>query len=201
MPLLQITQYTSPTDNAYQIWANYIDSIQLRVVGPRENYEATVRETLAGINPNLTPIKMLKFEDQVGTGFNTQRLIARLTDLYAALALILASIGLYGVAAYMVARRTAEIGIRMALGASRTKVVGSVFSSAMVPIGFGMAIGVPVALAAGRAIASQLFGVTAFDVKALVLAIAALTASALLAATLPARRAASIDPLRALRTE
>ena len=201
LPLLQFPHYTSPTDNAYQIWANYIDSIQLRVVGPPEQFEPVVRETLAGINPNLTPIKMLKFEDQVGTVFNTQRLIARLTTLYAILALVLASIGLYGVAAYMVARRTTEIGIRMALGAQRTNVVAIVLRSAMTPIAAGLLIGVPVVLGAGRAIASQLFGVTNYDPLILAAAMAALIASAILAAIIPARRAASIDPLQALRTE
>ena len=201
MPLMQIARYTSATDNAYQAWANYIDSIQLRVVGEPENYEPVVRETLAGINPNLTPVKMLKFEDQVATGFNTQRLIARLTTLYAILALVLASIGLYGVAAYMVARRTTEIGIRMALGAQRTNIVALVLRSAMTPIAVGLLVGIPVVLAAGKAIASQLFGVRNYDPVILTAAIAALTSSAILAAIIPASRAASVDPLRALRME
>ncbi|MGB2887447.1 MAG: ABC transporter permease [Candidatus Acidiferrales bacterium] len=201
IPLLQTVHYKASTDNAYQIWGNYIDSIQLRVAGRPENFEAAVRQTLANIDPNMTVIKMLKFEDQVGRGLDSPRLIARLTTLYAILAVILASIGLYGVAAYMVARRTTEIGIRIALGAPRANVVAIVLRSAMAPIASGLLIGVPVALGGGRAIASQLFGVRGYDPLVLSTAIAALTISAVLAAIIPARRAASIDPLRALRLE
>ena len=201
VPLLQIAQYKSPTDNAYQIWANYIDSIQLRVVGQPETFEPLVRQILAGINPNLTATKILKFEDQIGTGFNSQRLIARLTTLYAVLALVLAAIGLYGVAAYLVARRTTEIGIRMALGAQRSNVVTMMLQSALTPIAVGLLLGLPLVLGLGRAIASQLFGVASYDPLILSGAIAALTVAAVLAAIVPARRAASIDPLQALRME
>lgn len=201
IPLLQTVRYQAPTDNAYQTWANYIDSIQLRVTGRPENFEEVVRQTLADIDPNMTAIKMTKFEDQIGAGFDSQRLIARLTTLYASLALILASIGLYGVAAHMVARRTAEIGIRMALGAQPANVVATVLRSAMAPVGVGLLIGVPAVFGAGRAIASQLFGVSSYDPLVIGAAIAALSVSSALAAIIPARRAASIDPLKALRME
>jgi ABC-type antimicrobial peptide transport system permease subunit len=127
--------------------------------------------------------------------------MAQLTSLYGIVALILASIGLYGVAAYMVARRTSEIGIRMALGAQRGSVIGMVLQSAMQPIGLGLMVGVPVALIGGHAIASQLFGVKGYDPLILTGAVGVLTAAAVLAAIIPARRAASIDPIRALRNE
>jgi ABC-type antimicrobial peptide transport system permease subunit len=201
MPLLQIAHYSSDTDNAYQIWANCIDSVQLRVIGHAEPYEPMVRETLANVNPNLSPTKVVKFEDQISTGFNTERLIACLTGLYALLALVLAAIGLYGVAAYLVIRRTTEIGVRMALGAKRSDVVAMVVCSVMTPILTGLAIGMPAAFAAGRGMASQLFGVKDYDPMVLIAAVAALSLSAFLAAIVPARRAVAIDPLEALRME
>jgi predicted permease len=201
MPLLQIETYKESDDQAYQIWANYIDSIQLRVVGRPENFQRAVQQTLTDIDPNLTVRKMMTFQDLVDGSFNSSRLMAQLTTVYGILALVLASIGLYGVAAYTVARRTSEIGIRMALGAQRASVIGMVLRGAMQPIAFGLLVGVPVALAGGHAIASQLFGVKAYDPLVLAGAVAVLAAAAILAAIIPARRAASIDPIRALRTE
>jgi predicted permease len=201
LPILQTAHYKSPTDNAYQIWGSYIDGIQLRLAGRPESFEVSVRQTLASIDPNLTPLKILKFEDQVGAGFNSSRLIARLTALYALLALALASIGLYGVAAYMATRRTAEIGIRMTLGAQRANVLAILLRSALAPIAAGILIGIPLVFGTGRAIASLLFGVRSYDPLALIIAIAALMTSAVLAVIIPARRAASIDPIRALRRE
>jgi predicted permease len=201
MPLLQVETYKDSDDQAYQIWANYIDSIQLRVTGRPENYERSVQQVLADIDPNLTVRRMMSFEDLVSGSFNSPRLMAQLTAVYGILALVLASIGLYGVAGYGVARRTSEIGIRMALGAQRVSVVGLVLKSAMQPIGLGLVVGVPVALAGGHAIASQLYGVKGYDPLVLAGAVAVLAAAAVLAAIVPARRAASIDPIRALRTE
>lgn len=119
LPLLQTVTYEDSTQNAYQSWANYIDGIQVHVAGRPESLQAEVRNALAEIDPNLTVIKMTNFEEQVDSRLNSQRLIAQLTSLYGVLALALAGVGLYGVAAYMVARRTSEIGLRMALGADR----------------------------------------------------------------------------------
>jgi predicted permease len=201
MPLLQMETYKDSDDQAYQIWANYIDTIQLRVTGRPENYQRAVQQTLADIDPNLTVRRMMSFDDLVSGSFNSPRLIAQLTTVYGVLALVLASMGLYGVAAYTVARRTSEIGIRMALGAQRASVVGMVLRSAMQPIALGLVVGVPVALAGGHAIASQLYGVKGYDPLVLAGAVTVLAAAAGLASILPARRAASIDPIRALRTE
>src|ERR1700719_1453794 len=127
--------------------------------------------------------------------------MAQLTTVYGVVALLLAAIGLYGVAAYTVARRTSEIGIRMALGAQRSSVVRVMLNSAMQPIGLGLLVGVPMALAGGHAIASQLFGVKGYDPLVLTGAVGALALAAVLAAVIPARRAATIDPIKALRTE
>ena len=201
LPLLQTVTYEDPTQKAYQIWGNYIDGVQLHVAGRPENVQTRVRNALAEIDPNLTAIKITNLEEQLDSRLNSQRLIAQLTSLYGALALILACVGLYGVAAYTVARRTNEIGLRMAIGANSKQVLTMVLRSAMAPIVLGLGIGIPVVIAAGHAIASQLYGVKSYDPVIFGLAIVVLAFSAALAAVIPALRAASIDPMRALRTE
>ena len=130
-----------------------------------------------------------------------ERLIARLAEVFGLLALILACLGLYGVTAYAVTRRTNEIGIRMALGADRRNVLALVLRGALVQLGIGLAIGIPVALASGLVLASQLYGVKSYDPSILTLAAVILTACALLAASVPARHATKVDPLIALRYE
>jgi ABC-type antimicrobial peptide transport system permease subunit len=121
--------------------------------------------------------------------------------LFGALALVLASVGLYGVTSYAVARRTSEIGLRMALGADRSNVLRLVLRGAFVQVGIGLAIGIPIALAGGRIMADQLFGVRAYDPLSIAIAILVLSAAAALAGFIPARRAASIEPMVALRIE
>ena len=138
---------------------------------------------------------------QVADNFNGERLISRLTGLFGLLALALASVGLYGITAYSVARRTNEIGVRMALGANRGNVVSLVMSRALLLVAVGLAIGIPVALLGGRLMRSQLFGVRTYDPLTLAGAVFVLAAFASLAGFIPARRAASIEPMNALRQE
>jgi predicted permease len=183
------------------IYSEYLGDIELRVAGKPQNLESAVRDTLAELDPNLTVLSVVSLNEQIARNFNQERLIARLTELFGALALILACVGLYGVTSYMVSRRTNEIGIRMALGAERSNVVALVLKGALWQLGLGLTIGIPATLAAGRALASQLYGVKSYDPfivggAALVLALCALAA-----AFIPARRAASIDPMMALRFE
>ncbi len=185
-------------------WATgseYLGDIELRVAGKPENLEAAVRKALADINPNLTVIDMVSLTEQLTRNFNQDRLIARLTELFGLLALLLACVGLYGVTSYSVARRTSEIGIRMALGADRASVVGLILRGALVQIALGLAIGIPAALAGGKLLSSQLYGVQSRDPVILGLAAGVLAACALVAGLVPAQRAASIDPIQALRTE
>jgi len=144
---------------------------------------------------------MMSFGEQVARNFNQERLIARLTELFGALALILACIGLYGVTAYSVARRTNEIGIRMALGADRGNVLGLMLRGALAQLGLGLAVGIPAALAGGHLLANQLFGVKSYDPSILAIAAIVLTACAIFAASVPARRATKVDPMVALRYE
>jgi predicted permease len=201
LPLLQTVTYEDSTQNAYQTWANYIDGIQVHVAGRPESLQAEVRNALAEIDPNLTVIKMTNFGEQVDSRLNSQRLIAQLTSLYGVLALALAGVGLYGVAAYMVARRTSEIGLRMALGADRGNVIVMMLQHAMAPVGLGLVIGILAALAGGNLVASLLYGVKSHDPLILFVAVLVLLLSTIPAAIVPARRAASIDPIQALRTD
>jgi ABC-type antimicrobial peptide transport system permease subunit len=156
---------------------------------------------MANIDPNLTIVSLVSMDYQVRGNFNQERLISRLTTLFGALALILASVGLYGITAYSVARRTSEIGVRMALGANRGDVVGMVMRGAFSQVGPGLAIGILVALLGARLIASQLYGVKAYDPFTLTFVILVLSASAALAAFVPAQRAATIEPISALRND
>ncbi len=163
--------------------------------------EGMARRTLASIDPNLTVIHFDTYDAEVAGNFNQDRLIARLTSMFGVLALILASVGLYGVMSYFVARRTSEIGIRMALGASRSGVVAMVLRSALWQIVVGLALGVPAALLAGHLMTNLLYDVSGYDPLALLGAILALAVCATLAGFVPARRAASIEPMQALRAD
>ncbi|HEV2498654.1 MAG TPA: FtsX-like permease family protein, partial [Terriglobia bacterium] len=186
---------------SFFVGAEYIGDIELHVAGRPENLEAAVRRTLNNINPNLTILDMLSLQEQLDLNFNQDKLVARLTELFGLLALILACVGLYGVTSYSVARRTNEIGIRMALGANRGNVVWLVLREALIQLVIGLAIGIPVVLAGGKLMASQLYGVKSHNPVILVVAIVVLAACSVAAALVPSRRAASIDPMQALRME
>jgi ABC-type antimicrobial peptide transport system permease subunit len=133
--------------------------------------------------------------------FDQQRLLARLSGLFGVLALLLASIGLYGVMAYSVTQRTNEIGIRMAIGANRMHIAALILRSAFAQILLGLALGIPIAMVVGRLLRSRLYELDAIDPLSLLLPTGVLLLCALVASALPARRAASIEPLEALRTE
>jgi predicted permease len=179
----------------------YINSVTLHFQRPPQDLDAMVRRTLANINPNLTVQDLHSLDYQVADNFTQERLVARLTMLFGLLALVLASVGLYGITSYQVARRTSEIGLRMALGADRSNVVKMVMRGAFFQAGLGLAIGVPVAIIGARYMADQLYGVKSYDPVSLLIAIVVLLMSATVAGFIPARRAANIDPITALRTE
>ena len=151
------------------------------------------------VDPNLPIISIQPLHQQVSGVFTQQRLIARLTSLFGALALILASIGLYGVTAYNVGSRTSEIGVRMALGADPSDVFALILRAALALISFGLLLGIPLSLAAGRFLGSQLYGINQYDPTIIAAAILVLGVSALIAALIPAFRATSISPLQALQ--
>jgi predicted permease len=179
----------------------FVNAMVLNFNAPQQNVDALIRRTLAGIDPNLTVMDIRSLDAQVAGNFNQDRLIARLTSLFGILALILASVGLYGVMSYFVARRTGEIGIRMALGASRSGVVAMVLRGALWQILAGLALGIPAALLAGHLMNSLLYGVGSFDPIALAGATLVLGVCAAAAGFIPARRAASIEPMKALRID
>jgi macrolide transport system ATP-binding/permease protein len=179
----------------------YAGAIVIQTAHPIAGFEKIVGDTLASINPNLTVVKFQTFQQQIDDRFIEERLIARLTSLFGLLALLLAAIGLYGVTAYTVVRRTHEIGIRMALGAARSRVIGAVMRGAMLQAAAGLAIGIPVAVFCVRYVKSQLYEITSVNVPVMTVAIGVLALAAAIAGIIPARRAASIDPARALRIE
>ncbi len=161
----------------------------------------TVRATLHNLDPGIPILRLLSYSDQVSTYFTQQELVVRLTTVFGALALVLASIGLYGVTAYGVARRVPEISLRMALGADRGNVLRLILRGAFLQAGIGLAIGVPLSFAAGRLLQHTLYQTATFQPLVLLTVIALLVAATLIAALFPARRAAALDPMQALRTE
>jgi predicted permease len=169
--------------------------------GDRASVEAAMRKAMRDVDANLPITAYYTFAELESYGFIQSELLSRLCALFAFIALVLAAIGIYGVTAYSVQRRTGEIGIRMALGASRGRILREVLLQSLASCGIGLAVGIPLSYLAGRLIAQKLFGVGSFDLPVVTLAVSMLALSAALAALLPARRAASIEPMHALRSE
>jgi macrolide transport system ATP-binding/permease protein len=182
--------------------ALYADAIVLQTDRPMSDIQSLARKTLDAINPNLTVVKFQTLDEQIADRFTQDRMIAQLMTLFSILALLLATLGLYGVTAYTVARRTSEIGIRMALGANRSSVVGMIMRGAMLQTIIGLCvIGIPVAWFCVRYIESQLYETKGMDISVLAIASLILTLAAAAAGLIPAQRAASTNPSQALRTE
>ena len=201
LPEAQTSHFDTQSENAGDLWSHYLYNIVLWAPGNQPGLEAQVRKALGEIDPNLVLYSVDSYEHVLGTDFAQQNMIATLTLLFGALGLVLAAVGLYGVTAYTVEQRTGEIGVRMALGANRGNVLSMILRGAFWQVGVGLALGIPAAVGAGWAMTTQLFGVKFWDPAMLSLAAVLLALSALTAALIPARRAASLDPMRALRTE
>ncbi|HKN76425.1 MAG TPA: ABC transporter permease [Candidatus Acidoferrum sp.] len=200
-PFLQMEKYKDQADQSAEIRSNWIHDIELRVAGRPQNLQPLIREALASIDPNMPVVDMITFDEQVSRNFNQDRLMARLAGIFGLLALALACIGLYGVLAYNVARRTQEIGIRMALGAARSGILRMVLREALILAGLGVAIGIPCALAANHLLSSMLFGLKATNPVVLSVVTAFLLLVAMAAACFPAHKASAVDPMVALRHE
>jgi predicted permease len=181
--------------------SHFMNSIQLLVGGSAESLEPQIRRAVGEVDPSLTIISVQPFEQQVASNFDQQRMVANLAGTFGLIALLLAAIGLYGLTAYSVVRRTAEIGVRMALGANRMNILQLVLRGAFLQVAIGLMIGIPIAIVAGRLMAAQLFHVRSWDPVVLGGSIVALGTCAAIASVLPARRAASTEPMQALRTE
>ena len=197
----QYLSYTEPMMTSTEAGSMFMNSMILSFNRPQENADALIRQNLAAIDPNLTVMDLRTLDSQVAGNFNEDRLVAQLSSLFGILSLILASVGLYGVMSYFVARRTSEIGIRMALGATRGSVVSMVMRGVLWQVIVGLVLGIPAALYAGYLMKSLLYGVGTYDWTALAGAPFMLVLCAAAAGFIPARRAASIEPIQALRTE
>src|SRR5579863_1543099 len=200
MYFVQLTQRPENSEDPVEKdLSMYAGAIVVETSRPENNMEKLARGTLASINPNLTIVKFQTFQEQIDARFTEERLVARLTSLFGALALLLAALGLYGVTAYTVVRRTSEIGIRMALGAERSRVIAMVMRGTMLQALLGLLIGVPVAMFCVRYVKSQLYEISTVNFSVMLAAAATLAVSAAIAGIIPARRAASINPVEALR--
>jgi predicted permease len=201
LPQAQEVGYDEPRFRAFEDRSHYLSAVVILAEGTLPGLEPGVRRALAQVNPDLAVIDFTTFAAQVDGNFAQQTMLAKLTSLFGLLALVLASVGLYGVTAYSVERRTSEIGIRMALGADASKVLKLVLRGAFAQIGIGLLIGVPATIATGYAMTTQLFGVKPYSPGILLVTTLVLSLAALVAALVPARRAATLSAIRALRTE
>jgi predicted permease len=201
VPLAQNVDYKQDMMQRVELQSHFIGGIMLVTDTPPGELEPMLRKTLSEVDPNLTVTGVRTTEQEVELRFDQDRAVASLAGLFGMVALILAAVGLYGVTAYTVARRTNEIGIRMALGADRGKVVQLVLHGAFKRVLLGLLLGLPLAVGAGRLISSRLYGVSSWDPLALSVAAGALAACAFFAAIIPAVRAAAISPIAALRVE
>jgi predicted permease len=201
VPLAQNVDYKSGVMKRVEVQSHFIGGMMLVTDVPPGVLEPALRRVLSGVDPNLTIDSVRTMEQQVLLTFDQERAVASLAELFGAIALLLAAVGLYGVTAYTVAQRTNEIGIRMALGADRASVIGYVLRGAFARVAVGLGLGLPLAIGAGRLISSQLYGVSFWDPLALTLAAAALAICSLVAALIPATVAASISPITALRAD
>jgi predicted permease len=199
--LAQTVDYDNAMMERIESMSHFIRGLLLVTNTPTGVLEPQLERALAEVDPDLTVTTVRTMQQQVDRAFDQQRAVASLARLFGSVSLVLAAIGLYGVTAYSVAQRTNEIGIRMALGASRRRVIELVLRGAFRRVLVGLALGLPLAVGAGRLISAQLYGVSFWDPLALGIGAVSLAACAFLAAVIPAARAAAVAPLDALRTE
>jgi predicted permease len=201
VPLAQTVDYDNPLMKRLETASHFVRGLLLVTDLPPATLEPELKRTLAAADSNLTVTGVRTLQQQIDRSFDQQRAVASLAGLFGIVALVLAAIGLYGVTAYTVAQRTNEIGLRMALGADRGNVLGMVLQGAFRRVVVGLVLGLPLAVGAGYLLSAQLYGVKFWDPLALGAGALALATCAFFAALIPARRAASISPIRALRAD
>jgi predicted permease len=203
-------KYISVRERPRGMWFVYTEQEQspdsfndlvVRVKGKPEAVLTQMRAAIRDEDPKLAIAEATPLAEIVNRSFSQEKLLAKLAGFFGSLALLLAAIGLYGVMSYSVSRRTNEIGIRMALGARPASVLRMVLGEYLIVVALGLAVGIPAALACGRLVSSQLYGLAANDPFTIAAASTALLAVALAAVYVPARRATLLDPLAALRQE
>jgi predicted permease len=201
MPEAQTVEFDDPGMTGGEVFSHYLFNIVLWAPGDVPGMEERVRKALVSIDPDLVMYGVQSYEQVIRADFQQENMIATLTTLFGALGLTLAAVGLYGVMAYMVEQRTGEIGVRMALGANRSRVVRMILGNAFSQVGIGLALGIPAAVGAGKLMTGQLFGVKPWDPALISIATLLLITAALLASLIPAWRAAGVEPMVALRSE
>jgi predicted permease len=179
----------------------YLEGLEVRTSGPAASLAADVRRMVSEVDPRLPILDVTTLDSRVDLQLTQERLLAALTVIFGVVALLLACLGLYGTMAYSIATRTAELGVRIALGATRRDVLFLVLREALVVIAFGLAIGVPMAIWAGGRVDQLLYNVSPLDALSYISATLVLAIVAIAAALVPARRAAALEPMSALRTE
>jgi len=199
--LPQTVNYANPMMKRLESGSHFVQGLLLVTNMPIGTLEPQIKQLLASADSNLTVRTVRSLQEQVDRSFDQERAVASLAGLFGIVALVLAAVGLYGVTAYKVAQRTNEIGLRMALGADRRTVIGMVLQGAFRRVALGLVLGLPLAVGAGRLVATQLYGVPCWDPLALGAAALSLAACAFIAAIIPATRASSISPMNALRAE
>ena len=200
-PETQTAHYNDPDWQTGESWSHFLNNIVIWAPGAPRDFEQRIRKAVASVAPDIVLYGVDPYSKILSGDFQQQNMIATLTTLFGVLGLVLAAVGLYGVLAYTVERRTGEIGVRIALGADRSRVIGMVLGGAFLQVGVGLALGLPAAIGAGKLMTTQLFGVNPWDPVMLSLATLLLGLAALAASVIPAWRAASVEPMVALRTE
>jgi putative ABC transport system permease protein len=201
LPETQSLKYDDPMFTTFDLDSHFLNNIVMWAPGKPPAMDAEVRKALASIDPNLIVYRVNPYSEILAGDFQQENMIATLTMLFGVLGLVLAAVGLYGVTAYGVEQRTSEIGVRMALGADRGRVIRMILRGAFSQIAVGLGLGIPLTLAAGRLMTEQLYGVAPWDPSMLTIAALLLCAAALVASWIPAARAASVEPMVALRIE
>lgn len=203
VPLAQRVDYVDQYDEIrlFEMWSHFIGGIMLVTDSPPDDLEPLLSRTLAEADPNLTITGVRTMQQQIDLLCDRDRAVASLSGLFGFVALLLASVGVYGVTAYMVAQQTNQLGIRMALGANPAKVIRLVLSQALHRVAAGLILGLLLAIGTAKFMAAQLYGVSFWDPFALSVAAGSLVGCTFLAAVIPAGRAATIEPMSALRTE